>query len=72
MMNINHFHSLLRKNGLKNVRNNNWASRQTLEDLLTAFRRKYVKLESQVTAKHKLQRLVFEPNFARLPQEFNQ
>ena len=49
--------------------------RQTLEDLLVIFRRKYVKPESQATAKHKWHRLVFNPNTMKLPEfleELNQ
>ena len=52
-MKVNHFHSLLRKNSLQTFRNINSANRQTLEDILAVFRRKYVKPESQATAKHK-------------------
>ena len=46
-MKINHFHSLLRKNALQSFRNIRTANRQTLEDVLVIFRRKYVKPESQ-------------------------
>ena len=42
-MKINHFHSLLRKNALQTFRNINTANRQTLEDVLVIFRRKYSK-----------------------------
>ena len=42
-MKINHFHSLLRKNALQTFRNINSTNRQTLEDVLVFFRRKYVK-----------------------------
>ena len=66
-MKINHFHSLLRKNALQTFRNINTANRQTLEDILAVFRRKYVKPESQATAKHKWHRLVFDPNTIKLP-----
>ena len=72
---INHFPSLLRKNALQTFRNINTAKRQTLEDILTVFRRKYVKLEFQATAKHKWHRLVFDPNTMKLPdflEELNQ
>ena len=62
-MKINHFHSLLRKNALQTFRNINTANRQTLEDILAVFRRKYVKPESQATAKHNWHRL----ETARLP-----
>ena len=66
-MKINHFHSLLRKNALQTFRNINTANRQTLEDVLVIFRRKYVKPESQATAKHKWHRLTFDPNTMKLP-----
>ena len=72
---INHFHSLLRKNALQTFRNINSANRQTLEDILAVFRRKYVKPESQATAKHKWHKLVFDPNAIKLPdflEELNQ
>ena len=49
-MKINHFHSLLRKNALHTLRNINSTNRQSLEDVLVFFRRKYVKPESQATA----------------------
>ena len=74
-MKINHFHSLLRKNALQTFRNIYTANRQTLEDILAVFRRKYVKPESQATAKHKWHRLVFDPNIMKLPdflEELNQ
>ena len=66
-MKINHFHSLLRKNALQTFRNISSTNRQTLEDVLVIFRRKYVKPESQATAKHKWHRLVFDPNTMKLP-----
>ena len=74
-MKINHFHSLLRKGALKTFRNINSINRQTLEDVLVIFRRKYVKPESQATAKHKWHRLTFDPNTMKLPdflEELNQ
>ena len=74
-MKINHFHSLLRKNALQTFRNINSSNRQTLEDVLIIFRRKYVKPESQATAKHKWHRLTFDPNTMKLPdflEELNQ
>ena len=74
-MKINQFHSLLRKNALQTFRNFNTANRHTLEDILAVFRRKYVKPESQATAKHKWHRLVFDPNTMKLPdflEELNQ
>ena len=74
-MKINHFHSLLRKNALQTFRNIRSSNRQTLEDVLVIFRRKYVKPESQATAKHKWHRLVFDSNTTKLPdflEELNQ
>ena len=64
---INHFHSLLRKRALQTFRNINSINRQTLEDVLVIFRRKYVKLESRATAKHKWHRLTFDPSTMKLP-----
>ena len=66
-MKINHFHSPLRKNALQTFCNINTANRQTLEDILAVFRRKYVKPESQATAKHNWHRLVLDPNTMKLP-----
>ena len=74
-MKINHFHSLLRKGALQTFRNMNSINRQTLEDVLVIFRRKYVKPESQATAKHKWHRLTFDPSTMKLPdflEELNQ
>ena len=74
-MKINHFHSLLRKNALQTFRNINSADIQSLEDILAVFRRKYVKPESQATAKHKWHKLVFDPTTKNLPdflEELNQ
>ena len=74
-MKINHFHSLLRKNALQTFININSTNRQTLEDVLFIFRQKYVKPESQATAKHKWHRLVYDPNTMKLPdflEELNQ
>ena len=74
-MKINHFHSLLRKNALQTFRNISSSNRQTLEVVLVIFRQKYVKPESQATAKHKWHRLVFDPNTMKLPdflEELNQ
>ena len=72
---INHFHSLLRKGALQTFRNINSINRQTLEDVLIIFRRKYVKPESQATAKHKWHLLTFDPTTMKLPdflEELNQ
>ena len=74
-MKINHFHSFLRKNALQTIRNISTANRQTLEDVLVIFRRKYVKSESQATVEHEWPRFIFEPNTMKLPdflEELNQ
>ena len=74
-MKINHFHSLLRKNALQTFRNIHSTNRKTLEDVVVIFRQKYLKPESQATAKHKWHRLVFDPNTMKLPdflEELNQ
>ena len=74
-MKIIHFHFLLRKGALQTFRNINSINRQTLEDVLVIFRRKYVKPESQATAKHKWHRLTFDPSTMKLPdflEELNQ
>ena len=74
-MKINHFHSLLRKGALQTFRNISTVNRQTLEDVLVIFRRKYVKPESPATAKHKWHPLLFDPNTMKLTdflEELNQ
>ena len=74
-MKINHFLSLLQKGALQTFTNINNTNRQTLEDVLVIFRRKYVKPESQATAKHKWHRLIVDPNTMKLPdflEELNQ
>ena len=74
-MKINHFHSLLQKGALQTFRNINSINRQTLEDVLVIFRRKYVEPESQATAKHKWHRLTFDPSIMKFPdflEELNQ
>ena len=62
-MKTNHFHSLLRKGARQTFRNINSINRQTLEDVLVIFRRKYAKPESQATAKHKWHWLMKLPDF---------
>ena len=74
-MNNIHFLLLLRKEAQLTFRDINTSNRQTLEDVLIIFRRKYVKPVSQATAKHKRHRLVVDPNTMKLPDfvtEFNQ
>ena len=58
---INYFHSLMRGNALQTFRNNNSPTRENLGEILAVFRRKYVKPQSMATAKHKFQKLAFNP-----------
>ena len=62
-MKINHFHAHLRKEALQTFRNISAVNRKTLDDVLIVFRRKYVKPESQATAKHKWHKLTFDPQY---------
>ena len=64
---INHFHAHLRKKALQTFRNISASTKKTLDDVLIVFRRKYVKPESQATAKHKWHKLTFDPNSKSLP-----
>ena len=66
-MKINHFHAHLRKEALQTFRNISALNKRTLDDVLFVFRRKYVKPESQATAKHKWHKLTFDPNTKSLP-----
>ena len=66
-MKINHFHAHLRKDALQTFRNISAVNKETLDDVLIVFRRKYVKTESQATAKHKWHKLTFDPNTKSLP-----
>ena len=58
---INYFHSLMRGEALQTFKIINGPTRENLEEILAVFRRKYVKPQSMATAKHKLQKLVFNP-----------
>ena len=66
-MKINHFHAHLRKEALQTFRNISAVNKKTLDEVLVVFRRKYVKPESQATAKHKWHKLTFDPNTKSLP-----
>ena len=66
-MKINHFHAHLRKEALQSFRNISALNKKTLDDVLIVFRRKYVKPESQTTAKHKWHKLTFDPNTKPIP-----
>ena len=58
---INYFHSLKRGDALQTFKNITSPNRENLGEILTVFRRKYVKPQSMATAKHKFQRLLFNP-----------
>ena len=58
---INYFHSLMRGDALQTFKNITSPNRENLAEILTVFCRKYVKPQSMATAKHKFQRLVFNP-----------
>ena len=57
----NYFHSLMRGDALQTFKNITSLNRKSLGKILTVFRRKYVKLQSIATTKHKFYRLVFNP-----------
>ena len=66
-MKINHFHAHLRGLALKTFKNIQRTPATTLEDILKVFRRKYVKPESSASAKHRFNRLFFDPENQKLP-----
>ena len=61
-MKIKQFHAHLRKESLQTFRNISASNKKTLYDVLIVFRRKYVKPESQATAKHKWHKHIFDTN----------
>ena len=69
---INYFHSLLRGDALRTFKNNNGQTRENLGEILAVFRRKYVKPQSMATAKHKFQKLVFNPANQKLVDFLNE
>ena len=50
---LNYFHSLMRGDALQTFKNITSPNREKLGEILTVFRRKYVKPQSMATAKHK-------------------
>ena len=66
-MKINHFHAHLRGLALKTLKNIQRTPTTTLEDILKVVRRKYVKPESSASAKHRFNRLFFDPENQKLP-----
>ena len=51
----------MRGDALQTFKNIDSPNRENLTEILTVFRRKYVKPQSMATAKHKFQQLVFNP-----------
>ena len=66
-MKINHFHAHLKGLALKTFKNIQRTTNTTLEDILKVFRQKYVKPESSKSAKHRFNRLSFDPENQKLP-----
>ena len=58
---IYYFHSLMLGDALQTFKNIGSPNRENLTEILTVFRRKYVKPQSMATARHKFQQLVFNP-----------
>ena len=58
---IYYFLSLMRGDALQTFKNIDSPNRENLGEILTVFRRKYVKPQSMAMAKHKFQQLVFNP-----------
>ena len=71
-MKINHFHAHLRSLALKTFKNIQRTPTTTLEVILKVFRRKYVKPESSASAKHRYNRLFFNPENQKLPDFLEQ
>ena len=58
---IIYFHSLMRGVAPRTFKNITSPNRENFGEILTVFRRKYVKPQSMATAKHTFQRLLFNP-----------
>ena len=58
---INYFHYLMRGDALQTFKDITNPNRENLGEILNVFRRKYLKPQSMATAKHKFQRMVFNP-----------
>ena len=59
---IIYFHSSMRVDALQTFKNISSPNRENLGEMLTVFRRNYVKPQSMATAKRKFQRLIFNPS----------
>ena len=56
---VNYFHTLMRGDALQTFKNITSPNKENLVEILTVFRRKYVKPQSLATVEHKFQGLVF-------------
>ena len=63
---INYFHFLMRGDALQTFKIINSPIREKLGEILAVLRRKYVKPQSMATAKHKFQKLAFNPTNQKL------
>ena len=62
----NYFYSLMRGDALQAFTNIIHPNRENLDEILTVFRRKYLKPQSMAAANHKFQHLVFNPGNQKL------
>ena len=69
---INYFRSLMRVDTLQAFKNINGPTRENLGEILAVFRRKFVKPHTTATAKHKFQKLVFNPANQNLVDFFDE
>ena len=69
---INYYQSLMRGDALQTFKNINGPTRENLGEIVAVFRRKYVKPQSMTTAKHKFQKLVFNPANQKLVDFLNE
>ena len=69
---IYYFHSLMHGDALQTLKNIDSPNRENLTEILTVFRRKYVKPQSMATTKHKFQELVFNPVNQKLIDFFDE
>ena len=61
-----YFQSLMRGDALQTIKNITSLNRKNLGEILTVFHGRFVKPQSLATAKHKIQRLVFNPQNQKL------
>ena len=58
---INYFHSLMKGDASERFKSINGPIRENLGEILAVFQKKYVEPQWMATAKHKFQKLVFNP-----------